>query len=391
MTSTQFEQCEESSTLIFPAAICFCTSGVSVVDFQLTLVGTQMTRSTNKFPLSERSQYLFKVLIERYISDGQPVGSRTLARDAKLDLSAATIRNVMADLEDVGLIQSPHTSSGRVPTVKGYRLFVDQMVTFRNLSQTEIRQMETSLEGEDDIQNLLNNTSTMLSQVTSLAGLVMLPAPNSRALRQVEFLSLNDNRVLAILVTNDREVENRIIQTNRAYTQSELTEAANYLNSAFSGRDIDAVKHGLIREMAAAREEMDRLMALVIDISRQVFIDHESDKDYVLAGQTNLMDINDLSDLDKLRNLFEAFTQKRDILHLLDQALVAKGVQIFIGEESGYEVLDDCSVVTSTYNDEHRTLGVLGVIGPTRMEYEKIIPIVDLTAKMLSSALNSRH
>ncbi|MGB1883665.1 MAG: heat-inducible transcriptional repressor HrcA [Gammaproteobacteria bacterium] len=350
-----------------------------------------MTRSTNKFPLSERSQYLFKVLVEHYISDGQPVGSRTLARDAKLDLSPATIRNVMADLEDVGLIQSPHTSAGRVPTVKGYRLFVDQMVTFRNLSKTEIRQMETSLEGEDDIQNLLNNTSTMLSQVTSLAGLVMLPAPNSRALRQVEFLSLNDNRVLAILVTNDREVENRIIQTNRAYTQSELTEAANYLNSAFSGRDIDAVKQGLIREMAAAREEMNRLMALVIDISRQVFIDHESDKDYVLAGQTNLMDINDLSDLDKLRNLFEAFTQKRDILHLLDQALAAEGVQIFIGEESGYEVLDDCSVVTSTYNDEHRTLGVLGVIGPTRMEYEKIIPIVDLTAKMLSSALNSRH
>ena len=350
-----------------------------------------MAQSPQKFPLSERSQYLFKVLVERYIADGQPVGSRTLARDAKLELSPATIRNVMADLEDMGLIQSPHTSAGRVPTVQGYRLFVDQMVTFKNLSKTEIRQMETSLEGEDDIQLLLDRTSHMLSQVTSLAGLVMLPATDSRALRQVEFLSLNDNRVLAILVTNDREVENRIIHTNRTYNQSELTEAANYLNSAFAGRDIDAVKQGLIREMNAAREEMDRVMALVIDISRQVFIDRNTDKDYVLAGQTNLMDINDLSDLEKLRNLFEAFTQKRDILHLLDQALSAEGVQIYIGEESGYEVLDECSVVTSTYNDEHRTLGVLGVIGPTRMEYEKIIPIVDLTAKMLSSALNSRH
>jgi heat-inducible transcriptional repressor len=304
-----------------------------------------MARLSSGKALSERSQYLFKILVERYIADGQPVGSRTLARDAKLDLSPATIRNVMADLEDLGLIKSPHTSAGRIPTVKGYRLFVDQMVTFRNLSLNEIRQMETTLETDDDIQGLLNSTSRMLSEITSLAGLVMIPVKDSRALRQVEFLSLNDNRVLAILVTNDREVENRIIKTNRAYRQSELTEAANYLTSAFAGRDIDAVKQRLIKEMSATREEMDRLMSLVIEISQKVFVENDPSKDYVLAGQTNLMDINELSDMEKLRNLFEAFTQKSDILHLLDQALSASGVQIFIGEESGYEVLDECSVV----------------------------------------------
>jgi heat-inducible transcriptional repressor len=340
--------------------------------------------------LGERSQYLFKVLVERYISDGQPVGSRTLARDARLDLSPATIRNVMADLEDMGLISSPHTSAGRVPTVRGYRLFVDSMMTIKHLTPNEIRLMESSLEREDDIQALLGNTSRMLSEITKLAGLVMIPVVDRRALRQVEFLSLSDNRVLAILVINEREVENRIIKTNRVYSQSELTQAANYLNNAFAGRDIDAVKERLIKEMSATRDEMNALMALVIEISQKVFFEGEAQKDYVLAGQTNLMEVNELSDIDRLRALFDAFNQKRDILHLLDQALSASGVQIFIGEESGYEALDHVSVVTSTYSDNHRTLGVLGVIGPTRMEYERVIPIVDLTAKMLSAALNSR-
>lgn len=349
-----------------------------------------MRKNGSEFRLGERSQYLFKLLVERYISDGQPVGSRTLARDAKLDLSPATIRNVMADLEDLGLIKAPHTSAGRVPTVKGYRLFVDSMITYRSPTTSEVQRMAHTLETDDDIQGLLQVTSKMLSEVTGLAGLVMVPIVDRRALRQVEFLSLNDNRVLAIMVTNDREVENRIIKTNRTYSQSELTQAANYLNTAFAGRDIDAVKEGLIKEMSATREQMDQLMALVIEMSQKVFFGNETHKDYVLAGQTNLMEINELSDIDRLRNLFEAFSQKRDILHLLDQALNASGVQIFIGEESGYEVLDQCSVVTSTYADEHRTLGVLGVIGPTRMEYERVIPIVDVTAKMLSTALNSR-
>jgi len=350
-----------------------------------------MTDMPSEMQLSERSQYLFKCLVERYITDGHPVGSRTLARDANLHLSPATIRNVMADLEDAGLIKSPHTSAGRIPTVQGYRLFVDSMLTVCDLSSSEILKMRTGLETDEDIQTLLKTTSTMLSDITNLAGLVMLPMVDRRELRQVEFLPLNENRVLAILVTNNREVENRIIKTNRVYTTTELTRAANYLTSAFAGRDIDAVKQRLIREMEATRAEMDHLMTLVIDIAQQVFLDDKLNKDYVLAGQTNLMDVDELSDIEKLRNLFEAFNHKRDILHLLDQALSASGVQIFIGEESGYEVLDDYSIVTSTYEDSNRTIGVLGVIGPTRMEYERVIPIVDLTAKMLSTALNSRN
>jgi heat-inducible transcriptional repressor len=297
----------------------------------------------------------------------------------------------MADLEDLGLIESPHTSAGRIPTELGYRFFVDQVVTYRDLSSMEVDKIGKDIEKEDDIEILMNKTSQMLSELTKLAGLVMVPVKKKRALRQVEFLSLNDNRVLVILVTNDREVENRIIKTNRVYGQSELTQAANYLSSAFAGRDIDAVKKRLIGEMDAARAELDQLMGLVVEISEKAFVGSTLGNDYVLAGQTNLMEIDELSDLERLRTLFDAFTQKGDILHLLDQAVNASGVQIFIGEESGYKAFDQCSIVTSTYADEHKTLGVLGVIGPTRMQYERVIPIVDLTAKMFSSALNYKN
>ena len=341
--------------------------------------------------LSERAQHLFKTLVERYIADGQPVGSRTLARDTRLELSPATIRNVMADLEDVGLIQSPHTSAGRVPTVRGYRLFVDSMLTIKEPSQDQVARLSGGVtDASDDVKALLEKTSGLLSDVTKLAGLVMLPRIEHQALRQVEFLALNDNRVLAILVINDREVQNKVIHTERRYSAAELTQAANYLNSAFSGKNLNAVKNDLLREMQVTRDEMSRLSQAVIEMTQKVFVDDStSDGDYVLAGQTNLMDVNELSDIEKLRNLFDAFNQKRDILHLLDNVLNSNGVQIFIGEESGFEVLDDCSIVTSPYGDGNEMLGVLGVIGPTRMEYEKVIPIVDLTAKMLGSALNS--
>ncbi|MEM7466480.1 MAG: heat-inducible transcriptional repressor HrcA [Pseudomonadota bacterium] len=342
--------------------------------------------------LSERAQHLFKRLVERYISDGQPVGSRTLARDTRLELSPATIRNVMADLEDVGLIQSPHTSAGRIPTVRGYRLFVDSMLTFKEPSRDELARLSGAVAAaDDDVPALLEKTSTLLSDVTKLAGLVMLPRTEYKSLRQVEFLALNDNRVLAILVINDKEVQNKVIHTERNYTASELTQAANYLNSAFAGKNLSSVKRDLLKEMQATRDEMNRLSQAVIEMTQKVFVDSGdvSSGDYVMAGETNLMDVNELSDIEKLRNLFEAFNQKRDILHLLDNALSSSGIQIFIGEESGYEVLDDCSIVTSPYGDGNEILGVLGVIGPTRMEYEKVIPIVGLTAKMLGTALNS--
>jgi len=351
-----------------------------------------MVYSGQEIELSERAQYLFKCLIERYISDGQPVGSRSLARDAKLELSSATIRNVMADLEDCGLISSPHTSAGRVPTVKGYRRFVDCMVTFKNPDANEILRLSGEVWSEADVRALMEKTSSLLSDVTKLAGLVMMPKTDYQALRQVEFLPLSDNRVLAILVTNDHEVQNRVIQTARIYSPSELTQAANYLNSAFAGKNINAVKKDLLREMRATHQEMDSMMQAVVEMTQKVFVENEMANDFVLAGQTNLMDVDELSDIEKLRGLFDAFNQKRDILHLLDQSLNATGVQIFIGEESGYEALDDCSIVTSPYGgDSGETVGVLAVIGPTRMAYERVIPIVDITAKMLSSALNSMH
>ena len=339
--------------------------------------------------LNERAQYLFKTLVERYIVEGQPIGSRTLARDTRFELSPATIRNVMADLEDNGLIRAPHTSAGRIPTVRGYRLFVDCMLTYKAPPESELLRLVAGVRHEADTRQLLERTSTLLSEITKFAGLVMLPKNEYKALRQVEFLPLNDNRVLAIIVINDREVQNRIIKTVRRYSASELTEAANYLSTAFAGKDIRQVKRDLLADMNATRDEMNLTMATVIDMAQQTFVEDDHDQDYVLAGQTNLMEIDELSDLDKLRNLFDVFNRKRDILHLLDQALSASGVQIFIGEESGYEAFDDLSIVTSTYGEDGEVLGVLGVIGPTRMPYERVIPIVDLTAKMLTSALNS--
>lgn len=348
-----------------------------------------MSESAKGIELSERAQYLFKCLVERYVADGQPVGSRTLARDAQLDLSPATIRNVMADLEDLGLIVSPHTSAGRVPTVKGYRFFVDSLLTVQNPPHEDLARLVGHLEEEPDVEQLLQKTSTILSDITRLAGVVMVPTSTSRALRQVEFLPLNENRVLAIIILNSREVENRIIYTDRVYSESELTQAANYLNSAFAGLDISEVRSKLLSEMSAARAEMNDIMQTVIEVTGKVFVEKDTHKDYVMSGETNLMEFDELSNVTTLRQLFEAFNQKRSILHLLDQALVGEGVQIFIGEESGYEVLDDCSVVTSPYESDGRILGVLGVIGPTRMAYDRVIPVVDLTAKMLGSALKS--
>jgi heat-inducible transcriptional repressor len=348
-----------------------------------------MSRPPAAVTLSERGQLLFKLLVERYIADGEPVGSRTLARDSRLELSPATIRNVMSDLEDLGLIRSPHTSAGRIPTAQGYRLFVDTLMTVREVSSSDAERINIDLSIEADVGRLLSRTSSMLSEVTQLASIVMIPRPEQQSLRQVEFLPLSDNRVLAILVINEKEVQNRIIQAARAYTRSELEQAANYLNQAFAGRDLEQVREGIIREMANTRAEMDRMMQAAVEMAQKTFVSDKAGDEYVVSGHANLMVIDELSNVDKLRNVFEAFNQKRDILHLLDQASSASGVQIFIGEESGYEVLNDYSVVTSTYGTEGAPLGVLGVIGPTRMAYSRVVPIVDLTAKILGAALKS--
>jgi heat-inducible transcriptional repressor len=341
--------------------------------------------------LNERAQLLLKTLVERYIRDGQPVGSRTLSRDSGLSLSPATVRNVMADLEELGLLISPHTSAGRIPTVQGYRLFIDSLLKVEPLGDKEVEELRGQLGMEHDAQSLMRTASNLLSDVTQLAGIVTVPRPDEIRLRHVEFLSLSGDQVLVILVLNDKEVQNRIIRTGRQYSDSELQQATNYLNEICAGKDLIQVREDLLTEMRQARERMNNMMVGAIEMAEQVFDGRPPDEDMLVSGQTRLMEYGELSDMPRLRQLFDAFANKRDILHLLDHALGARGVQIFIGEESGYDIFEQCSVVTAPYHSGGRVLGVLGVIGPTRMAYERVIPIVDVTARLLGAALNPRN
>ena len=341
---------------------------------------------------NDRARLLLKALIERYIRDGEPVGSSTLARDSGLDLSPATVRNVMAELEERGYITSPHTSAGRVPTELGYRFFVDTLIRCKPLKKTEVDRLRRRLEGDaHTAKALVASTSNLLSALTRLAGVVTLPQQKNAELRQIEFLALSENRALAILVINDREVQNRILELDRRYTQDELVQAANYLNAEFGGKTLLEVRAKLLEELRLTSERMNRMMLDAIAMAQQAFREDRQDgMEYVLAGETNLIGLAGLSDVDKLRRLFEAFDRKRHILHLLDKSLTAEGVQIFIGGESGYHMLEGCSIVTAPYAVGEEVVGVLGIIGPTRMAYERVIPIVDLTARLLGSALNSR-
>ncbi len=341
--------------------------------------------------LGERAQLLLKLLVERYIRDGQPVGSRTLSRDSGLHLSPATVRNVMADLEELGFLASPHTSAGRVPTVQGYRLFIDTLLQVAPLEGDEVRRLRDQLDPVQDRGTLMQSVSTLLSDITQLASIVMLPRHEGIRLRHVEFLSLSEDQVLVILVINDREVQNRIIRTNRSFSGSELQQASNYLNQVCAGKDLTDVRHDLLHELRQARERMNDIMVAAIQMAEQAFDAAPDDEGVVVAGQTHLMEYGELADMERLRQLFEAFNRKRDILHLLDQVVSARGVQIFIGEESGYDIFDQCSVVTAPYESDGRIVGVLGVIGPTRMAYERVIPVVDVTARLLGAALNQRQ
>ncbi len=344
--------------------------------------------------LTERARHLLRLMVQRHIRDGQPVGSRTLTRDSGLDLSPATVRNVMSDLEELGYVRSPHTSAGRIPTDKGYRFFVDSLLTVQAFRMGELEGRTIRLEVEEgaDSEALVDSASNLLSGLTRLAGVVTLPRRTALSLRHVEFLPLSDRRVLAIMVLNEHEVQNRVVHTERDYTADELQTMANFLNQEFAGRDVDKVRKALLRRMQADRERLDALMSSVIELGSKVFTPAGGrEEGYIVAGQTNLMEFEELSRVEKLRSLFEAFTEKREILRLFDQCLAADGIQIFIGEESGYRVFDGCSVVTSTYSAEGEVLGVLGVVGPTRMEYDRVIPIVDMTARVLGAALNQQH
>jgi heat-inducible transcriptional repressor len=352
-----------------------------------------MAHESREEALSERAQHLLRILIETYIRDGQPVGSRALSRESGLQLSSATIRNVMADLEELGFVSSPHTSAGRIPTDKGYRFFVDTLLHVQPLDEAAAaemrRQFDTNRESPKD---LIATVSQFLSSATRLAGVVTLPRSQQASITQIEFVGLSDNRVLVVLVFNDREVQNRIIQLERYYSPDELKRASNFLNEQFRGRGLPQVRQEILRQLTETQAHLNQIMLDAISVAQHVFEAGGDDRvEYVIKGETNLMGMAELTNVEKLRRLFEAFNEKRDFLHLLDQSLKAEGVQIFIGHESGYQILDDCSVVTAPYAAGDSVVGVVGVIGPTRMAYERVIPIVDMTAKLLGAALNSRR
>ena len=338
--------------------------------------------------LNERSQQLFKVLVEQYINNGQPVASKTLSNDEKINLSPATVRNVMADLEDLGLIVSPHTSAGRIPTPQGYRLFVDNLVTVKPLRGKAVESLRQEMGINESHEGLITKASSLLSGMTQMAGVVTIPRREAVILRHIEFLPLTSNRTLVILVVNEQEVQNRVIHTERAFTASELTQTANYLNQEFMGKDLSKIRKSVLDSMKQERDDMQQIMKMAIQMTDNV-VEDQNDDDFVMAGQTNLMSYAEMADMEKLRHLFDAFNAKRDVLHVLDQSIQAEGMQVFIGEESGYSAFEDCSVITAPYKVSEEVVGVLGVIGPTRMAYDKVIPLVDVTAKLLGSLMDT--
>lgn len=328
-------------------------------------------------------------MVEHYISDGQPIGSRLLLQHSGLDLSTATIRNVMSDLEHLGFIASPHTSSGRVPTQKGYRLFVDSLLTVQPLEAKTLQQLKSGLSSPNP-SDLIASAADMLSQLSQFAGLVMIPKRKRVAFKHLEFLPLSDKRVLVIIVTSDGNVQNRIIMAEKPYSPSELTQASNYFNANFSGQTFEEVQQKLHQELIQMQSDMNRLMTAALDASSKAV---DSNKDgVVIAGERNLLQVDELStNVTSLRKLFEIFERRSSLMQLLDNSQHATGIQIFIGGESGYLALDECSMITAPYEAEGQVVGTLGVIGPTRMAYERVIPIVDITAKLLSNALNASN
>jgi heat-inducible transcriptional repressor len=337
--------------------------------------------------LDKRAQILLKTLVEHYISDGQPVGSRTLSKSSGLELSPATIRNVMSDLEEMGFVASPHTSAGRIPTQRGYRLFVDTLLTVQPMQSQQIQRLKNELSSPDP-QELISSAASILSELTQFAGLVMIPKRKTIAFKHLEFLPLSEKRILVIIVTTDGNVQNRIIFTKKPYSASELTQATNFFNQHYAGFTFEQAQQKLHEELKQMQSDMTHLIAAALDTSGKAL---EKDRDnVVISGEHNLLQVDDLSaNVTSLRKLFEIFERRTSLMQLLDNSQRAEGVQIFIGGESGYLPLDECSMVTAPYETDGQVMGTLGVIGPTRMAYERVIPIVDITAKLLSSALSN--
>src|SRR5574343_1251931 len=336
--------------------------------------------------MDDRSRTLLKTLVEHYIADGQPVGSRALSKVSGLDLSPATIRNVMADLEEAGFVASPHTSAGRIPTARGYRLFVDNLLTVQPMEARQIGKLEEALQGRASSQ-IIASASQLLSSLTHFAGVVIAPRRPSSRIHQIEFLSLSEKRILLIIVTADGDVQNRIVTTDRAYSPSELTTAANYLTQNYAGLDFEQMRLRLSGEIQQLRDDIKPLMTVALEAGDAAM--NETPAPYVISGEKNLLDVEELSsNMKRLRELFDLFEQRASLMRLLDVSSRAEGVKIFIGGESGIAPLDECSVIAAPYAVDGQIVGSVGVIGPTRMAYERVIPIVDITARLLSSALS---
>jgi len=342
--------------------------------------------------LDARARHLLRTLIAEHVRGGEPIGSRTLAKRSGLDVSPATIRNILADLEDIGLVAAPHASAGRVPTAQGYRVFVDSLLQLPSLPEPELARLRASMPSGGGTQSLLANASELLSAMSQFVGVVTVPQRAAFAFKHIDFVPIDGNRLLVILVFTDNEVQNRIVAVRRAYTASELEQTANYLNQHFAGVPLADIRNRLVLELREARSEMERVLSAAVEISEQALADGPAGPgagDMLVAGQPRLIGSPDLADMDRLRQLFEAFSRKREILGLLERCTQAPGVRVFIGEESGLAPLDACAVVTAPYVSEGRVLGVLGVIGPTRMAYERVIPMVRATADLLGEALNT--
>ena len=341
--------------------------------------------------LSERNNQLLNALVDRYIREGVPVGSKTLSADKNVQLSSASIRNVMSELEERGYLSSPHTSAGRVPTAKAYRLFVDSVVTGCKVSRAVVEAVQDQLE-QKVTSELAESASGIISELSSQAGLVLLPSRSDMSFHHIEFLPLSSNRVLVVLVLDQQEVQNLVINTEKEYSRDELLRAAAFVNDNFSGCSAREVHRLLLESMENDRSNIDQMMRDAMDFAQQALEEVSAhDSDYVVAGQANLLqqDAAQLENAARLKELFDAFQQKKDILHLMQRCADSPGVQVFIGEESGYEVLEDFSVITAPFESGASTLGVLGVIGPTRMAYEKVVPLVDITARLMSAALKN--
>jgi len=342
----------------------------------------------NSLIINERAAILLKQLVASYIHDGLPVGSKQLAQNAGLNISSATIRNVMSGLEDKGLVVAPHTSAGRIPTEQGLRMFVDSLLEVQPMEDKLIDQLQEKLDPDKDMNDLVTEASQLVSELTQMAGIISIPQQTSAKLRHIEFLPLPDKRVLAIMVTNEKDVQNKVIHLDKEYSADDLQHAANFLNQQFTGQDVHEIRESLLNDLNRTRKDVDKVMKTAVEMAGYALSDDIGDKpEFIVQGEKNLVRYNDNTDREQLQHLFEIFDRKREMLGLFDRCVKNEGVKIFIGHEAGFEGFGDCSVITAPYSVDGNPIGVLGVIGPARMNYDQVIPVVDVTARLLSNAL----